>query len=324
MNAVESNGSKKIVIDGASSLAAGGCGYLAYKGLYNVARKTIGKHCKTMLNSTDNAIFFKGVSEASNKYDIPIVRAEQLADDFSRSIWYKGYRNVTKNGIETYAAIDRLVPQKLLELQENATKSNTLTTKFVKKFLSIKGYIATKWYKNNILGFDEKKIKALIEGTNAVSNEGIAYANFDKASAALPHEMGHAKIFGNKFGKLLQSSKIPILAVGLATAIAAATLIPEQKDNDVFEKQNFWSKTKSFLKKNCVGIAAAAWVPTLLEEGMASIIGYSMTKNYLPKNACKFMKNCYGKAWLTYAVGALISTGGVFVAKKVKELLTSN
>ena len=60
-------------------------------------------------------------------------------------------------------------------------------------------------------------------------------------------------------------------------------------------------------------------MPTVLEEGLASIKGAQIAKKVLSPDKLKMVNKMNGKAFLTYLIGATLLPLGVYVAKKTRN-----
>ena len=140
----------------------------------------------------------------------------------------------------------------------------------------------------------------------------------DGLKLAIPHEMGHAINHNlSKFGKILQKCRttailaLPILLVALFKNKKA----PDEKPKNVFDK------ITTFIKNHAPALAIAAWLPTICEEGLASIKGVKMIKNtkeITPQLLKKVrISNLLGLS--TYVLIALLYGLGIYEASKVKD-----
>ena len=126
--------------------------------------------------------------------------------------------------------------------------------------------------------------------------------NTDKISIAGFHEVGHAmNHLTGKFGKVLQKLRAPGYALaGLMGTVALFTR-PKPKEAP--------KTTGDFVKDNCGKIAFLGWLPTVIEEAMASYKGVKLArKSGVAEPLIKNMKKLYAKAFLTYA-GRATATG---------------
>ena len=97
-------------------------------------------------------------------------------------------------------------------------------------------------------------------------------------SMAMPHEMGHAMNYTDKgLAKILTKAR----GLQLLAPIALAVGVLRAKKPEGEKSDTMVGKTLDFIKDNCVAITAAAHAPVVLEEGLASIRGAKMAKNFM-------------------------------------------
>ena len=164
-------------------------------------------------------------------------------------------------------------------------------------------------------------VSETMRGRNALyahsKTEQYLAVNMVKKPYACFHEMGHAlNKNSNGFGKiLLKTERLNKLA-----PLILATAILRKKKPDSETSETVIGRSLDFVKENCVGLTVLTQVPTLLEEGLASIKGQNLAKPYLPKAQLKHLAKMNGVAWLTYFAGVAAVTAGVFAANKVRNL----
>ena len=128
--------------------------------------------------------------------------------------------------------------------------------------------------------------------TVAVNGEKMGFSAF--------HEMGHSlnhtgKGIGNFLHKIRHKSAL------VAPFILAYSLLANKKDNAI----SFDDKFGNFVKDNTGTLMFACMIPTLMEEGLASVKGAKLAKSKLSKDLYNKMCKSYTKAWGTYAIGAV-------------------
>ena len=128
---------------------------------------------------------------------------------------------------------------------------------------------------------------AIAEGKNAcfVPNTNKIYVNTDKMSYASFHEMGHA-----------------LKAEG------------EQPTGVV-------DKVTTFIKDNCGKLAFLGTLPTILEEGLASVKGAKLAKEVLSPQNYKLLNKFNGAAWLSYLGMGVGITAATVLASKVRDAI---
>ena len=131
--------------------------------------------------------------------------------------------------------------------------------------------------------------------------------NTDKISIAGFHEAGHAlNDLKGRFGKILSKLRYPGYVV--AAWMGFVALFSRSKPKEAPKNG------MDYVKDNCGKIAFACWMPTVLEEGMASYKGVKLArKTGLAEPLIKNMKKLYAKALLTY-IGKATATGLAVVA----------
>ena len=140
--------------------------------------------------------------------------------------------------------------------------------------------------------------------------------NTDKISIAGFHEAGHAmNDLKGKFGKILSKLRYPgyVMAALMGYVALFSRSKPKEAPKDAMDH----------IKDNCGKIAFACWLPTVLEEGMASYKGIKLArKTGLAEPLIKNMKKLYAKALLTYA-GRETATGlAVGAASMIMDYFT--
>ena len=163
---------------------------------------------------------------------------------------------------------------------------------------------------NNIKQVSQKTglpVESLMEvarGQNAFYEDTrkIAVAPTSKPSL-IQHELGHAINAKKPFLKLLQKSRryLPIIPTALITL------------NYLTKKKN--SREETFIEKNAGILGFMAYLPTIIEEGIASIRGIKAAKTTLAGKSINLgaLKKNYILAWLTYLLGGI----GLGVASKL-------
>lgn len=133
------------------------------------------------------------------------------------------------------------------------------------------------------------------------------------------HEMGHAmnKNFGG-VGKVLAKTRV---AGGILTGVALLTALFKRKKVEGEKPQGTFDKVTTFVKDNCGMLAFLGWLPSLLEEGLASIKGNKIASKVLAPEQLKSLKKLHGKAWLTYAGMAVGAAVLATVGSKVRDAI---
>ncbi len=153
-------------------------------------------------------------------------------------------------------------------------------------------------YKN--YGFDlTDALGPVARGENAFYTDQVklAVAPKNKPSLIL-HELGHAvNAHKGKFLKFLQNSRSKITA--LSPLLILLNNFSQKPDNE-----------KTFIEKNAGTIGFLAFLPTIVEEGIASLRGIKAAKqikNTVDKTMdLKPLKRNYAFAWMTYLIAGII------------------
>lgn len=145
-------------------------------------------------------------------------------------------------------------------------------------------------------------MKTVAKGENAfyLDSAKLAVAPKSKPSLIL-HELGHAiNATKGKVMRFLQKSRAYVAAVPAALVYL----------NKIFKKDD---GQPTVIEKYAGLIGFSAFLPTIIEEGLASMRGVNAAKNVLGKAAnLKPLKRNYFTAWLTYLISGL----GLGVAAK--------
>lgn len=136
----------------------------------------------------------------------------------------------------------------------------------------------------------------------------LAVAPESKPSLIL-HELGHAVNAKKPLTKFLQNSRR--FAPYAPTAILLATqLVPDKKDG-----------RPSFVKKYGGLLGFAAFLPTIIEEAIASVRGIKAAKGALGKSpAIKILTKNYGLALATYVISGIVLGVSTKMMQKEREM----
>ncbi len=159
-------------------------------------------------------------------------------------------------------------------------------------------------YKDNAALYNE--LEAVAKGQNAfyADQHKLAVAPKSKPSLIL-HELGHATNTKNTILKLLQKSRRYAMYAPMALLLTSKVI---GKPND---------RDKNFIERNAGLLGFAAFLPTIIEEGAASLKGINAVKK-VPKNLLKgalntnILKRNYLFALATYILAGV----GLGVASK--------
>ncbi len=170
----------------------------------------------------------------------------------------------------------------------------------IKDALAVSSAEQVEWGKNAFYAMESKKI--------VLPEKALSLAGF--------HEMGHA-LNANKsvFGKMLQKCR----GLGaLAFPIALISLIKTKKAPGE-KPEGKLDKVTTFIKNNAGKLTFAAFLPMLLEEGLATIKGNKIAKNTLSKELARKVAKSNALGFSTYLALAALSSVGIWVANKIKD-----
>lgn len=156
------------------------------------------------------------------------------------------------------------------------------------------------------------ELTVVADGKNAFYHDGYKFAVAPKTKPSLlPHEIGHAVNAKNSFLKVLQKSRRYAVFAPVAALIASRS-IPPSKDG----KPNF-------IERNAGVLGFCAFLPTIIEEGLASLRGIRQAGKTLGKNVkLGALKRNYALAWGTYllaGIGLGIGTKYAIVEDKLRN-----
>ena len=163
-------------------------------------------------------------------------------------------------------------------------------------------------------------LEKVLDGKNAFCTSGTKdiAVNLEKIPLTTFHEMGHGLNSLQKSERMLVKSRLPLQYIGVPIILTAALLKGKKSKEE--KPQGSFDKSTTFIKDNAGKLTFAAWIPTLLEEGLASIKGAKMAKDAgLSKELLKKLNISNAKAWSTYMIGALAAASTVRLAVAVKD-----
>lgn len=193
--------------------------------------------------------------------------------------------------------------------------------------------IMTKEYDGSLITrFMPKSIKELLATTQGsmVSEGKNAFYAAQSKKVVLPekglalsafHELGHAANANlSKFGKVLQKSR-GLTALALPIFLIAMFKTKKQEGQQPTGKVD---KATTFVKDNAGKLTFAAFLPMLLEEGLASVKGNGYAKELLSKDLAGKVAKTNALGFATYLGLAALSSLGVYLGVKIKDKIVSN
>ena len=182
-----------------------------------------------------------------------------------------------------------------------------------------------------VLKFLPKKIKESIVGeftSQMLAGKNACYTFASKKiimpekelGLALFHEAGHAMNANlSRFGKILQKCRPMTI---LALPISMIALLKTKKAPGE-EPKNGLDKATTFVKNNAGKLTFAAFVPLILEEGLATLKGNRFAKQLLSPDLAKKVAKTNALGFSTYLLMATLSGLGIFLGTKVKDSIAS-
>ena len=178
---------------------------------------------------------------------------------------------------------------------------------------------------NGMLGkYAYKKIKKVIseiaKGSNACfsSAANTIYVPHKGMELSVFHEIGHSMNYHfSKAGKMLQNCShisllsLPIVAIGLL----------KTKKAEGEKSEGIIDKAADFIKNNAGKLTFATFLPILAEEGMASLKGNKLAKEFLNPELANKVSKVNFIAYCTYLLGAAAAGLGAYLGIKVKDIL---
>lgn len=150
--------------------------------------------------------------------------------------------------------------------------------------------------------------------------------NPEKIALAPFHEIGHAMNWNTKWGKAIQLSRNPLMA--LAGTITLLALSAKSKSRVEHQEQQTGKPQKkgfmSFIRDNAGKLTFASMLPVVIEEGIASYRGAKLAKPLLSPEMFKKMNKANILALGTYVLGAVAMGLGAWAGVKIKDKLVAN
>lgn len=204
--------------------------------------------------------------------------------EFCSTKLMQGKEFTTEQNVKTVA--ERMVKDNKLKVDIGFIDNNNVT-KYTQKY-------------GQALG---KELDVVAAGKNAFYADKFKLAVAPKSKPSLIlHELGHAiNAHKGKFLKLLQKSRM------IASAAPTVLLMLD----GVFRRED---NKPNFIERNAGILGFLSFLPTIAEEGIASIRGVKAAKNVLGKTVnIKALKRNYFFAWCTYLLAGI----GLGIAAKL-------
>ena len=244
--------------------------------------------------------------------------------------FFKTLEKISKADQDTYKAAfnNAFQHSKLGTKGITITDLNTLTEANAEATLRpLAEKMLPKWY-TKLLGNNKKEVNKLVshlekirKGKNAcfAPNAKTIVLNSDKMAVAAFHEMGHA-LNQQSTGiiKILKNLK----GLRALTPLILLTAAFKNKKAEGEKPVGAFDKVTTFVKNHCGILTTAALIPTVIEEGIASIRGSKAAKPLLDERLYKQLNKFHGKAWLTYAASAVAAGFAVEAVSWVQDKIS--
>lgn len=171
----------------------------------------------------------------------------------------------------------------------------------------------------------KKAINTIVEGKNAAYIPSIKeiIVNMQKTPMLSFHEMGHAmnNLGINKVGKALALMRPFILFIPVIMLVG----VLKNKKQEGEATKGIGDKITTFIKDNAGKLTAITLLPTIAEEGLASLNAKKMLKSSsIDKSIAKKVNMLNLKAWGTYLLGAFAISQAVRLAVYARDKITDN
>lgn len=286
-----------------------GAGYATYTQANKLAKKPYGKYILNQLEKLDP------------KESLEFSKAAKKA--FKDS-------NLSKQGIEivditpsNYESIkDEILKKMNEEIERKSLKRRGGKKPIPKTNIEKKIDEALKKFGKKQDDKTARGLKEISNGRNACFIPAIkkVLVNPDKMGFSTFHELGHAINYTSK-GFKGALSKTRHFAALCAPIILFTSIVKKKKAPDE-QPKNAGDKFSTFIKNNCGKLMFLAMVPTIAEEGLASINAAKLAKDVLKPDMLKKMNSLNAKAWGSYVFGALAMSVCGALAVWVKDRVT--
>ncbi len=241
-----------------------------------------------------------------NYYNYPpqrrYYRQEPSEPDTAKTVTYAGILQLIVLGLQK--ASD-WCGQKLMQGNEFTTEKNVKQIADYMKNHNNLDVTIDYLDKNNIKRYPnalQKELEVVARGENAFYTDQLKLAVAPKSKPSLIlHELGHAiNAQTKKAFKYLQKSRhVALATIPMATVTAAG----------MFKRED---GKPNFFERNALSIGFLAYLPTIIEEGLASIHGVKAAGKFVKdKSLLNPLKRNYAFAWMTYLIAGIATAIGV-------------
>lgn len=240
---------------------------------------------------------------------IPALRvASDLPDEVVGKV-HSGARKALKNeGLDKYGVSIQLMPK--LE-QEPSIKARLLNP-----ILQVKAGMNSLFVYKDIRTFNE--FDKLVD-----YKKNTIFLPEKKSCLTVFHEMGHAANCNmSKLTKYLQYGNAWGQKIGILPVLY--TLFTRESKPDKNGNLTTGQKVKNFVRDNVGVISFACFVPSLIEEGLASIRGNSFAKKVLTPDLVKKVAKANIMGYSTYVLSAIGTAVAGNIAVSIKDKMIAN
>ena len=296
---------------------AAGVGYTTYKGSKMLCGKAFRPYCKGVfanmrnLSSQNSDALKQAVSDA---FENSGLKAKGVVISDIKPEQKGEFTEIFVSKFQKYVS-------KIIEAMNKKVYGNNIpeaVNAYNAKLIDVLG----KYLKN---GKSVNRLADVIsEGGNAAYHPLFSniMVNLDKLSSATFHEMGHA--LNSRSGKLLKTLFWGRHALAYLIPLFFAIGLLKNKKQEGEKPQGVTDKMNTFIKDNAGKLTFAAAIPTLAEEGLASIRGAKLASKVIQdKNLLKKINIANARAWSTYFIGAVLTPMLIRLAINTRDKVAS-
>lgn len=292
-------------------------------GTYHASRRLIHRMNKKIFSSLDTSLtkeqidtFSKAGNEIYQKYfkEQGIKIFDISKEDYNK-LFNEKYENINSYYDKKIEQTKNPIRKFFLKYQK---KKSLKAAKALDKE-TVRGKNA--YYREVSRMVDENGIKKLKKDKKII-------INMEKTPIYLFHELGHAKNFMDTRLSIAMKSvwKNSIFQRNAAIFLLATSLLtkPETSHNAAANKEhkNPLYPLGLFIKNNCGKLMTLILVPTVLEEGLASLNGQKMGKEVLKGKDLNVLTKSHLKSFAGYSAWAARAGIAVYLANKVRDKIS--
>lgn len=139
----------------------------------------------------------------------------------------------------------------------------------------------------------------------------------DKKAVSAFHEIGHA-INANSSKSLKYLQKMRGIQF-LAPVIGLFSIFTSAKNDTDEHKLSFSEKTVNFIRNNAGKLSFICMLPMFIEEGIASVKGIKIAKNYVTAKTLESLKDCYKANQTAYGAKVFAIPLAIYAGVKIKD-----